>query len=97
MPYIAQEDRMNMEPINKALVSTGVQTAGELQYVIALAITEYLSQYPEVRYQYCNDVMGALSGASQEFYRRVVGPYEDKCIVKNGDVPNYVRDGGEEY
>jgi len=33
-----------------------------------------------------NDVMGALAGAQQEFYRRHVGPYEDKCITKNGDV-----------
>jgi len=33
-----------------------------------------------------NDVMGALSGASQEFYRRHVAGYEDECIKKNGDV-----------
>ena len=39
-----------------------------------------------LNYQTCNDVMGALEGAKAEFYRRVVGPYEDQKIEENGDV-----------
>lgn len=31
-------------------------------------------------------VAGAIKCAQMEFYRRVVGPYEDKAIAKNGDV-----------
>ena len=32
---------------------------------------------------------GELDGAAQEFYRRVGVPYEEKQIVKNGDVDLY--------
>ena len=88
MPYISPEDRALLEPVQEALSETGVQTAGEAQYVIAMVIGEYLKSHP-YRYQTMNDIMGALAGAQQEFYRRHVGPYEDVCIGKNGDVPNY--------
>lgn len=37
-------------------------------------------------YQTCNDVMGAISGAGYEFYRRIVAPYEEGKIAENGDV-----------
>jgi len=88
MPYIAEEDREGFQHIPAALSLNGIDTAGELQFVIALAIAEYLKDKPH-RYQTMNDVMGALNGANQEFYRRVVAPYETKCIEKNGDVRGY--------
>ena len=98
MPYIADKDREHLEPISDAIYAQGVETAGELQYIIAVAITEFMHEKGEIRYQHCNDVMGALTGAQAEFYRRVVGPYEDKCIAKNGDVPGYTTNiDGEEY
>jgi hypothetical protein len=79
MPYIQEQDRDQLE--DGAIITT----AGELQYQIAELIAQYMSNMP-VRYQTMNDVMGALNGANLEFYRRVVAPYEDKCIEKNGDV-----------
>jgi len=88
MPYITQEDRNTFKGLEKELRATGVETAGELQYIIALAISEYLSAKPQ-RYQTCNDVMGALAGAQQEFYRVKVGPYEKLCIEKNGPIYGY--------
>ena len=88
MPYISPVDRALLEPVQDALSETGVQTAGDLQYIMALAIGEYLNSHL-YRYQTMNDIMGALAGAQQEFYRRHVGPYEDTCIDKNGDVPKY--------
>jgi hypothetical protein len=38
--------------------------------------------------QYCNmnTVMGALASTAQEFYRRVVVPYEQEKCDTNGDV-----------
>ena len=33
----------------------------------------------------CNEVMGNYDCCAKEFYRRVVGPYEDTAIVRNGD------------
>ena len=85
MPYITQEDRARFAPVEIEISNTPPTTAGELQYLIAVMIGEYLLN-TEYRYQNMNDVMGSLAGAQQEFYRRHVGPYEDECIRKNGDV-----------
>ena len=85
MPYITQEDRARFAPVEIEISNTPPTTAGELQYLIAVMIGEYLIN-TEYRYQNMNDVMGSLAGAQQEFYRRHVGPYVDECIRKNGDV-----------
>jgi len=85
MPYIKEEDRTRFMYTEDALKNHPPRTAGELQYVIALAIHEFLMEN-QLNYQYCNDVMGALTGANMEFYRRFVAPYEDTKIRENGDV-----------
>ena len=78
MPYIKPRDR-------EELISPNPGSAGELQYLMAVMFKKYLEGHG-VRYQTMNDVMGALVGAQQEFYRKVVAPYEDKMISKNGGV-----------
>jgi len=85
MPYIAQVDRESFEYVEHVLKRHAAESAGEIQYLIALVIKGYMSNN-DYRYQTMNDVMGALNGANLEFYRRYVGPYEDECIAKNGDV-----------
>ena len=85
MPYITEDDRDQFVFVEGALEDVTKYkklTAGELQYIIALAIKH---SQPE-NYQDMNDVMGALAGAQMEFYRRTVAPYEDTKIVLNGDV-----------
>lgn len=52
-------------------------------------ITELCRRYVALhglKYQTINDILGALSGAQAEFYRRVAAPYEDTKIAANGDV-----------
>jgi len=85
MPYISEQNRKELMWVDRALEDLNKSrkmSAGELQYVIALAIKHI---GPE-NYQDMNDVMGALAGAQMEFYRRTVAPYEDTKIVLNGDV-----------
>ena len=74
MPYIKQE-RRNVKPTN----------AGELNYWLTSEINSYLRD-KGLSYQTINDVLGALEGAKQEFYRRIAAPYEDRKIAENGDV-----------
>ena len=77
MPYIDSDKRP------KARFSP--TTAGELNY----AITDLIRSYIVVRtlsYQTINDIMGALTGAQAEFYRRVAVPYENMKMATNGDV-----------
>ncbi len=82
MPYIAPEARPELD---HAIANCIPRDAGELQYVIARIIKQHMATRT-VRYQVLNDVLGALEGAKQEFYRRVVVPYEDSKIHANGDV-----------
>jgi len=79
MPYIRKESR-------EELFDRDPENAGELQYLIAAMIVDYLKDKGEYSYSTLNDVMGALSGAQQEFYRKVVAPYEDKKEMLNGKV-----------
>jgi hypothetical protein len=48
----------------------------------------YINEHDRSKFNYqtCNDVMGALTGANMEFYRRFVADYEDTKIRDNGDV-----------
>jgi hypothetical protein len=85
MPYLKKADKENLNKIVKAMKSTKVSTAGELNFLITTLIHEYLKT-KGLNYQHINDIVGALDGAKVEFQRRVVGPYEDVKIQDNGDV-----------
>lgn len=91
MPYIKKEDKEKFE-IGPEGATAGIYfeavNAGELNYSITKLIDDYFERNGS-RYQQINDIMGALQGASLEFYRRIAAPYEDKKILENGDVyPN---------
>jgi len=85
MPYITKDDRQKLMFVESAIEDSPPRTAGELQYLIAVMIHYYVKDQG-LRYQTCNDIMGALTGANQEFYRRFVAEYEDSKIRENGDV-----------
>ena len=81
MPYIKLEDR-------KALIERRPKNAGELNYYMHILLEQYVEELGE-SYQTYNDIMGALEGVKQEFYRRKAAPYEDKKIAENGDINFY--------
>lgn len=80
MPYIQPERRAQLER------GASPFTPGELNYAITRAIQRFMRLKRETSYQLLNDVLGALEGAKQEFYRRVVAPYENAKIAENGDI-----------
>jgi hypothetical protein len=87
MPYIKPERRYQICESGKYIDMRKIENAGDLQYAIAELIHHFLLCSPgKFNYQKCNDVMGALNGANQEFYRVVVAPYEDAKISENGSV-----------
>ena len=77
MPYIPQQYRMD--------AASAPTNPGELNFAITSLIMRYLGALGG-HYSEMNDVLGALEGAKQEFYRRVVAPYEDRKREENGDV-----------
>ena len=80
MPYITKFQRPDLDSCSRLPV-----TPGELNYVITRYLTGYCTTQG-LSYQTINDVLGALEGAKQEFYRRVAVPYEDAKKAENGDV-----------
>lgn len=79
MPYVKEEQRKVLDDGHIA------NSAGELNYMLTMIIKRYWVNSPE-NYQAINDIIGALEGAKQEFYRRIVVPYEENKIKENGDV-----------
>lgn len=82
MPYISPLYRPNFDEHTSKIFPTG---AGDLNYVITTICHNYLRERG-TNYQNVNDIIGVLECAKQEFYRRIVSPYEDKKIKQNGDV-----------
>ncbi len=84
MPYIKPERRAALDAYINTL-GMGIGDAGELNYAITMLLHKYLG-YTGVYYYTLNEVMGVLECVKQEFYRRVVVPYEEEKIKLNGDI-----------
>jgi hypothetical protein len=88
MPYI--KDEYKNQFLDMFCHIPEMRNSGELNYALTMLCKDYIND-KGLSYQTLNDIMGALEGCKQEFYRRVVAPYEDKKIAENGDV--YVQFG----
>lgn len=84
MPYVDPEAK-------DRIVLPYVNNVGELTYAIdrlaedlAWKLCEY--DFANLKYEHLAVVRGALSNAADEFYRRVITPFEDMKIAQNGDV-----------
>lgn len=84
MPYIKEEDRGRLRH-DLIFLSQKIETEGELNYSICFLLKMWLAE-KGMRYATLNALMGVLSSVTQEFYRRVVAPYEDQKKGENGDV-----------
>lgn len=78
MPYITKDLRHELK-------FRAPDSVGELNYAISMLLVQYL-KHKGLRYATLNDIVGAIESAKAEFQRRVVNPYEDSCIQKNGDI-----------
>ena len=79
MPYISPSRRVLLRP-----VIAPASDAGGLNFQITSIIHEYWQN--REHYQAINDILGALEGAKLEFVRRVVAPFEDGAMRRNGDI-----------
>lgn len=79
MPYIHHVIRTDLNG------GRAPSTPGELNYTITNVLLHYIED-KGLSYGTINDIMGAMSSAQAEFYRRVAVPYEDMKIRENGDV-----------
>ena len=84
MPYLNERRREDFEPALTNM-TLNVTHPGDLNYIINVLGRE-LARTLGDNYNAHNDVIGAMECAKQEYYRRVVAPYEDIKIEQNGDV-----------
>lgn len=87
MPYVKLEARPQMDAIMDPVIDhirslPMDEQDGALNYVFTRILK---SVYPS-RYFHFNRALGVLSAVTQEYYRVVVGPYEDGKIRENGQV-----------
>ena len=96
MPYVRQEVRDEIEPILNELVNQmSLYHDDEIEGVMNYTITELINRgmkRPVWRYMWINRVVGTLGCVLLEFYRRLASPYEDRAILKNGDIKCYMTE-----
>ena len=88
MPYITQQDRDRIDALGLhclVIEPDAIQNGGDLNYAITTLCAEYIRNHG-LRYHNISDVVGALEGAKQEFFRKVVNPYEEIKENENGGV-----------
>ena len=91
MPYIIEETRQDYyedgldNVANLLIQADDDDLPGELNFVIT-HLVKRIMQIKGERYRRYNAIIGALECCKLELYRRMVGPYEDKAIERNGDV-----------
>lgn len=65
---------------------------GVCNYTISRIVAGVMKPDIGWKYKWLNRAYGTFMSAGAEFYRRLVAPYEDDCIRKNGDIPEYLRE-----
>jgi len=98
MPYIPQEERDALDPAVAVLArcladhTSEMETAdcsGRLNYVITTLLVKYIRiRFSKISYSVGQMARNTLCDVRDEFYRRVMVPYEDRKSKENGDV-NY--------
>lgn len=87
IPYIKKERRAVLQRVKVSDVGRSIASAGELNWLITRVSCDYLLAIPEpFGYEELNEIMGVFESAKQEFYRKVVVPFEEEKLEKNGDV-----------
>jgi hypothetical protein len=86
MPYIKKEKRDSLDAAGLQFLPSAIETTGDLNYVISYLARRMVEALPKKSYGGMSAIRGAISDAAEEFYRRVMVPYEDEKIQENGDV-----------
>jgi len=82
MPYVRIERKKALDPLIQSLAEQ-VTNPGDMAYVVTRLMVAQTP--PEPRYADLCTVYGNILLTAQEFWRRVVAPYENKKWLENGD------------
>ncbi len=76
--------------INHIRSHTSSDRDGMCNYAISRIVAGSLKPSTGWKYKNLNRAYGTFLSAASEFYRRVVSKYEDRCIARNGDIPEFM-------
>ncbi|MDP2692208.1 MAG: hypothetical protein Q8O88_01050 [bacterium] len=89
MPYVKQVRRgvmdQEMRAIEDFVRDTPNIQIGDMNYIVTRLVQAYLRN-KTINYDSLNAVVGMLSCAQLELYRRLISEYEDSKAEQNGDV-----------
>jgi hypothetical protein len=89
MPYIDDIRRnhffVSLDDLKNDMDDINNLSAGDLNYLVFNLAVQYI-RLKGKNYNNISDAMKALTGAAHEIERRVLDPYEDAAIKKNGDI-----------
>jgi hypothetical protein len=96
MPYVSDEIREALELDLQELLTSARDITddrdkmkGIVNYLATLVTTLLLQPDTGWSYASMSDTIGALECAKLEVYRRLLAPYEDMAVDKNGDLDVY--------
>lgn len=82
MPYVKQEQRPNLDDVVDEMAASEVIANGDLNYILYA----YCKRFIAPSYNNYKNFCGELRQCATEIERRILAPYEDEKIKKNGDV-----------
>lgn len=82
MPYIKQKNRPEMDKVIKQMEDSGVSANGDLNYILY----KFCKYNIKPGYNNYKNFCGELRQCAAEIERRILSPYEDEAIKRNGDV-----------
>lgn len=95
MPYIGDVMRETLDPLVLELIERIKDMApegdrdGVANYVISRIVAASMRPKDGWRYKSLAHAAEVFTAAGDEFRRRMLDPYEDRAIAKNGDIPEY--------
>ncbi len=101
MPYIKEKDRVSLKYALIEIID-GVNQLdiedreGVLNYTISRIVASCMKPDTGWRYTSLAKAHAVFIQAADEFSRRLIGPYEDAAIEKNGDIKEYREEKNKE-
>ena len=92
MPYIPGDRREVIDAgVSKAVAALRIlgATQGDVNYAVTTIALEALKPADGWGYHSLSSAIAALKDAAAEIERRLLGPYEDTAIKRNGDLRCY--------
>jgi hypothetical protein len=82
MPYVKQERRPDLNEVIAEMVYREVKVDGDLNYILY----KFCKENIKPSYNNYKNFIGELNETVAEIRRRLLAPYEDEAIERNGDV-----------